>query len=961
MTSHSDADIHPDQIAALLAQPSVATQVQWLQQAALWDEDGLARLLDAGGQLINHDLDQARRLLDLCVDQAPTLAPPLLPQAIYLRAQTFALNGDFDQALTQINLARAGYEATGQTAAALRTNVGLLHVLIHIGRYQEALAAANTALQAIDQAAGSLPPETATLLTALLQQNQGICFKSMGRYDDAVTAYRAAEGNFITLGRAEDAATIRMNLGVILAELGYGTEALAAYEAAGATFAGTGNRLRQAQNLENMGELHLWLGHYHQGLAVLAEARQLFTILDAPIELHILERLTADAYLALNLLPEATAAYHAAIAGLEPSEMHYDLGWALWGLGAALLRQQRLAEADDVLRGAADIFAVAGNDHLRSAVLLEQAALAEALGQRAMALEQTYQALALIGEQDWPVQRIYAHMRLADLLLPDAAAGETLLQEAQRRAEMLPLPHLRLQVQQRLGRLYLLQGRTTEAEMHLTLAVDAIEHLRSALVRENLRVSFLHDKTAAYEDLIRLYLARGDPASLQQAFDVAERAKSRTLVDLLTRAVEAGASRGLDPVLAQRLQILQADLNAVYNQALDTSQDGDRAARLADLNARAVDLEHEISRLHLQVGSAAAPVTLDQTIPVAVLQQTLPPDLALIAYYALGTELAAFVYRDGVLQVVRSLSQTPVIDRHLAALEIEWQRFQADAGFVQRHMVRLTRSAQQILHALHGELIAPLADLLAGSGRLAIVPHGSLHHLPFAALYDGHTYLVDQFELTVAPSATVLGLCGQRAARPAQPAVVFAVDDPSIPFARHEAVVVGQHLPDAQLRLGVQATLDSLQQDSANCGLLHLACHGLFRRDNPLFSALKLHDGWLTAGDALQLRLPGTFVTLSACESGRSQVIGGDELLGLPYAFLGAGAQGLLVSLWLVEDQTTAALMPHFYQQLVQGARYPAALRQAQLALKTSHPHPYYWAPFVLIGQHSGLVPLHAA
>lgn len=954
MTSFSDADIHPNQIAALLAQPSVAAQVQWLQQAALWDEDGLAKLLDAGDQLINHDLDQARRLLDLCVDQAPTLAPLLLPQAIYLRAQTFALNGDFEQALTQIHLARAGYETTGQTAAALRTNVGLLHVLIHVGRYQEALAAASTALQAVGQAAGSLQPETATLLTALLQQNQGICFKSMGRYDDAVKAYRAAEGNFIALGRAEDAATIRMNLGVILAELGYGTEALAAYEAAGATFAQTGNRLRQAQNLENMGELHLWLGHYHQSLAVLAEARQLFTALDAPIELHILERLTADAYLALNLLPEATTAYHAAIAGLEPSEMHYDLGWALWGLGAALLRQQRLAEADDVLRRAADIFAVAENDHLRSAVLLEQAALAEALGQRAVALERTHQALALIGEQDWPVQRIYAHMRLADLLVPDAAAGETLLQEAQRWAEMLPLPHLRLQVQQRLGRLYLLQGRTTEAETHLTLAVDTIEHLRGALARENLRVSFLHDKTAAYEDLIRLYLARGDPASLQQAFDVAERAKSRTLVDLLTRAVEAQAGRGLDPVLAQRLQTLQADLNALYNQALDTtSQDGDRTARLADLNARAVDLEQAISRLRLQVGGTAASVTLDQTIPVAVLQQTLPRDLTLIAYYALGTDLAAFVYRDGVLRVVRSLSQTPVIDRHLAALEIEWQRFQADAGFVQRHMVRLTRSAQQILHALHGELIAPLADLLVGSGRLAIVPHGSLHHLPFAALYDGHTYLVDQFELTVAPSATVLSLCGQRAAQPAQPAVVFAVDDPSIPFARQEAVVVGQHLPDARLRLGAQATLNSLQQDSANCGLLHLACHGLFRRDNPFFSALKLHDGWLTAGDALQLRLPGTFVTLSACESGRSQVIGGDELLGLPYAFLGAGAQGLLVSLWLVEDQTTAALMPHFYQQLVQGASYPAALRQAQLALKTNHPHPYYWAPFVLIGQHS--------
>lgn len=82
-------------------------------------------------------------------------------------------------------------------------------------------------------------------------------------------------------------------------------------------------------------------------------------------------------------------------------------------------------------------------------------------------------------------------------------------------------------------------------------------------------------------------------------------------------------------------------------------------------------------------------------------------------------------------------------------------------------------------------------------------------------------------------------------------------------------------------------------------------------------------------------------------------MVGGDELLGLPYAFLGAGALGLLVSLWLVEDETTAGLMTRFYQQVAQGASYPAALRHAQLALKASHPHPYYWAPFMLIGQHA--------
>jgi tetratricopeptide (TPR) repeat protein len=346
--------VTPEFITDLLAQPTTAAQTQLLQQANLWHAEGLAGLLDAGGQLLSQDLPQARRLLDLCLACAPALAPDLEPQAVYLRAQTFALNGEFEQALAEIARAQAGFQAAGQTAAALRTNVGLLNVLIHLGRYAEALETAASALAAIAQTP-DLPAETADLLTALIQHNRGIGYKFMGRYADAFDAYRAAESHWQALGRVDDAATIRMNQGVILAELGRGNEALAAYEAAAAVFEQTGSRLRQAQNLENMGELYLSLGRYDQSLAAFAAARDLFTALDAPLEQHILERLTADAYLALNLLPEAAAAYRAAIAGLESGDVTYHLGWALWGLGATLLRRNRTAEAAAALQRAAAI------------------------------------------------------------------------------------------------------------------------------------------------------------------------------------------------------------------------------------------------------------------------------------------------------------------------------------------------------------------------------------------------------------------------------------------------------------------------------------------------------------------------------------------------------------------------------------------------------------------------------
>jgi CHAT domain-containing protein len=145
--------------------------------------------------------------------------------------------------------------------------------------------------------------------------------------------------------------------------------------------------------------------------------------------------------------------------------------------------------------------------------------------------------------------------------------------------------------------------------------------------------------------------------------------------------------------------------------------------------------------------------------------------------------------------------------------------------------------------------------------------------------------------------------------------------------------------------------LEAFNNLAPNCDILHFACHGQFRADNPMFSSLKLHDGWLTAADVMQLNLKDALVTLSACESGRGTVLLGDEVIGLPRAFLGAGAASVVVSLWLVQDETTVTLMTHWYRQLRERMGRSAALRAAQQALRETYPHPYYWAPFVLIGQ----------
>jgi CHAT domain-containing protein len=298
----------------------------------------------------------------------------------------------------------------------------------------------------------------------------------------------------------------------------------------------------------------------------------------------------------------------------------------------------------------------------------------------------------------------------------------------------------------------------------------------------------------------------------------------------------------------------------------------------------------------------------------------------------------------------------------LQRLNSELNYLRAGPEFVERHMALLERSTREVLASLYTVLVAPVEGLLEETGtrpsylagapaKLVIVPHGLLHQVPFHALFDGEGYLLERFEISYAPSTRVYSLCQEKTPRRSGRALVMGVADPLIPAVEKEAQAVARYLPGAEVLSDERATTEALRNGSSGCSVVHLACHGLFRADNPMFSSLKLQDGWLTAAEVMRLDLAGALVTLSACESGRNEVIVGDEPIGLTRAFLGVGASSLVVSLWLVQDEATASLMEEYYERLRGGAGPAEALRGAQLAIKEEYPHPYYWAPFVLVGQ----------
>jgi CHAT domain-containing protein len=364
--------------------------------------------------------------------------------------------------------------------------------------------------------------------------------------------------------------------------------------------------------------------------------------------------------------------------------------------------------------------------------------------------------------------------------------------------------------------------------------------------------------------------------------------------------------------------------------------------------------EHELVELLRETGTEKSGwATLRNMEPPGVdeVQRMLEPDEILIEYYATGDRLQAFVIGTKEFEVVRDLTTLTAVRACVEGLNFQLAKFHLEPAYIKKHAGSLLASTTHHLHQLHRQLLRPLQHLLSDR-RLIILPHQALHYVPFHALFDGDRYVVDAHEVTYGASAAVLQICRQR--RPA-PAVgrdlILAAADDLTPNIHDEVEALRELLPDARVFQGHEARESVLQEYGPTAGKIHIAAHGVFRPDNPMFSSLKLGDRWLNLYDIFNLQLGAELTTLSACETGMSAVWGGDELLGLARGFLYAGTPSLVVSLWTVNDRSTAELMKSFYRSLGTGLRKSAALRQAVLTVKKDYPHPYYWAPFVLMGK----------
>ena len=497
------------------------------------------------------------------------------------------------------------------------------------------------------------------------------------------------------------------------------------------------------------------------------------------------------------------------------------------------------------------------------------------------------------------------------------------------------------------------QGERGRAYENFQKADHSLDRLWRHLQEDGLKVAFLEDKQTVYESLIATCLTLEPKREHEEAaFGYIEKAKSRGLADLIAfRAVT------LAPQVAgkatEQVHRLRQELNWHSRQLEleEVSLEKRSARRMEGLRERTRALEKQLSRsldeLRLTDEEFSA-LQGGATFNLEEIRSSLASDMILLEYYQARGQIYVCILGRDRLDVV-PLAPATQVRNLLRLLQFQLSKFRLGPNYVGAFAEQLRAATEAHLRELHAALITPIRDQLQAA-HLLVVPHDVLHFLPFHALFDGERFLIDEFTLSYAPSSSVYRLCRTKRAGSQGGALIMGVPDPLTPFIVDEVQAVASVLPDSNVFLGMAATADQLRRRGATSEFVHIATHGLFRRDNPMFSSIRLGDGPLSVHDLYQLRLSAEIVTLSGCGTGLSVVVGGDELLGLVRGLLYAGARAVLLTLWDAYDRSTADFMKAFYGHLQKGCSKARAVQEGMRELRDRYPHPFYWAPFTLIG-----------
>ncbi len=904
---------------------------------------------------IRSDPREALRWAELTYQISTRIEDPNA-RALGLRAKGQAVHavGRYAEAVDFYQQARSVYQSHGQAVEAGRVVRAMVDALMYLGRYEEALSHAAEARQTFE-----LNDEF--LLAAQLETNVGNIYHRLDQYHQALGCYERAGKVFASIGDLTAQAVIAFNCANIYSNLDDFRLSQILYEKAESLYSGQKMVLAATQVRYSLGYLHFLKGEYHQAMHVLTNVRNEVVQLDDTQTEALCELDLAEIYLQLNAQSEAAELARTAREKFQRLEMSYEAAKALMFQGIALLQQSRLSEAEESLHLAQQEFDREGNQVHLGLIRLYLADLALRRNDGEAALEHSEQARLHFSQQKLKSKTCYAQFISARALkrIGQTDRARALTESILKDCEDLEVPWLKYQIHDLLGDLRIETGDLTGGHDAYAQSVQFIERIRALIRVDEFRGAFFKDKLRVYEKLIRLCLEQGDAEGKEQAFFYFESCKARTLVDLLINELEffpTDQDTG-QTELYQEWCRLREELHWYANK-ISQSERG-TGSRIFEIEEK---LQDEIRKRERALASLVRRAQIEAPnffwlqnptgLSIQELYDTLAEDEALIEYYLDGNGLKIFLVQNRELQILESPCSRKELKGLVSELKFHIEKFQYGSAYISAYQQSLFHNMQECLRLLNHALFEPVAGLVAGK-KLIFIPFDLLHQVPFQALYDGESYVLDRHEVTYAPSARLHVLTSRRSPErngPPRP-LFFGVPDDAAPQIADEVQTLSRLFPEARTFIGEAASPSALLKSLPDSDLVHIASHAVFRQDNPMFSSIRLTGAWINFYDICSMRVPGSLVVLSGCHTGAGKISAGDELFGLMRGFLYAGASSLVLSRWAVDDPATSELMKLFYQRLRQGAELRVALREAALDLKKQYEHPYYWASFVLIGR----------
>jgi CHAT domain-containing protein len=941
-------------LVELAAEPNKGRRQKLLAEARdLWVPATVTRLYDEVVRLARVDLDLAGRLAEAAHWISIRTEDPAA-RAMGLRAvgHMFYLKGNHAPALEHYQAALAIYRQEGLEVLAGRTMSGGLQTLIYLGRYDEAFAWA-------DQARQIFAEHGDRLRLARLEHNMANILYRLDRFEEALELYRRSYAEFAEIGDPQDVAITLKNMATCQISLNDFRQALETYHAAREFCVKNDMPVLVAEADYNVAYLYYLRGEYTKAIELYRLTREHCVELGDVYHQGLCDLDQSEMYLELNLSEEGAYLAGRALEAFRHLGMGYEAAKALTNLAIASSHHGDSAQAIGLFRGARQIFVREGNAVWTAMIDLYQALVIYQEGRLEKSRTLCERALAFFSASPLTGKAVLCELLLARIHLGGKRPQEArqVCQDALRRLEHAETPALAYQAYFVLGTIEEALGDRAAALGAYRTAHGRLENLRSHLKTEETKIAFLKDKLAIYESLVRLCLKRGNsPAEQELAFTYIEQAKSRSLADLI-------ASRGNRPpnprethrALIDQVGSLREELTW-YTRALQSLESGTatlRAPHLDKLRRAARDCEQRLVATMTSLRAEDpefANLEDAQPIDLESIRSVLRDDSILLQYYRVKDTFYACLVSRKSLKIV-PVGWAPEVRRVLQLLRFQLSKFRLGTDYMRTFQHLLLDAANAHLRTLYENLIAPIEKDLRAA-HLIVAPHEFLHHLPFHALLDGEEFLGDRYSISYTPSASVYYLCCTKNATASEGALILGVPDPAAPQILQETRAVASVLTNADVYLGAEATDRVLREKGGHCRYIHIATHGWFRRDNPMFSSIGLGNTHLSLFDLYQVSLPSELVTLSGCGTGLNVVVGGDELLGLKRGLLYAGAQSILVTLWDVNDQSTADFMKLFYQDLKARGNKAAAVQSAMAAIRREYPHPFYWAPFVLLGKY---------